>query len=75
MANNENNNCKQYKKILYKLTRIESKLDIALKKNEERKNAELMIMTRLENIADFLRNNYNVVIEERELYSFNPHDD
>ena len=34
-----------------------------------------MIIERLENIADFLRNNYNIVVEEREIFSINPHDD
>lgn len=64
-----------YKKILKKLELIERQLDYNLKNYEENKNAQLMIMERLENIADFLRNNYNVVIEERERYSFNPYDD
>ena len=61
---------KYCKRINYKLDRIERKLNYCVKKYEESKNADLMIITRLENIADFLKNNYNVVIEENEKYTY-----
>lgn len=63
------------KKMHKRLERIESKIDLMLSDYEENKNTNFLIINRLENIADFLRNNYNVVIEEREVFNFNPHDD
>ena len=59
----------------YKFQKIELLLYDITNDNSKNKNADLMIMERLENIADFLRNNYNVVVEEREIFTLNPHDD
>ena len=59
-----------YKNYNYRLTQIERKIDYCIKNYEENKNADLMIIARLENIADFLKNNYNVVIEEKEKYNY-----
>ena len=63
------------KDLEYKFQKIELLLDDITNDNSKNKNADLMIMERLENIADFLRNNYNVVVEEREIFTLNPHDD
>ena len=63
------------KDLEYKFQKIELVLDDITNDNSKNKNADLMIMERLENIADFLRNNYNVVVEEREIFTLNPHDD
>ena len=62
------------KDLEYKFQKIELLLDDITNDNSKNKNADLMIMERLENIADFLRNNYNVVVEEREIFTLNPHD-
>ena len=62
-----------YKKINKRLNGMERLLYKCIENYEESKNAELMIISRLENIADFLKHNYNVVIEER--FNYNPHDD
>ena len=59
----------------YRLYTIEEKVEKCIQDYEESKNAQLMIISRLENIADFLKHNYNVVIEERTKFNFNPHDD
>lgn len=64
---------KNYSKINKKLNNIEKLLYKSIENYEQHKNAELMIISRLENIADFLKHNYNVVIEER--FNYNPHDD
>lgn len=73
---------KNYKSINEKIIDIKQSIDrienlLIDIKNEynQNKNADLMIIERLENIADFLRNNYNIVVEEREIFSINPHDD
>lgn len=63
------------KDLEYKFRKLEVLLDDITNDNSKNKNADLMIMERLENIADFLRNNYNVVVEEREIFTLNPHDD
>ena len=63
------------KDLEYKFQKIELLLDDITNDNSKNKNADLMIMERLENIADFLRNNYNVVVEEREIFTLNPQDD
>lgn len=63
------------KVINYRLYAIEEKVQKCIQDYEESKNAQLMIISRLENIADFLKHNYNVVIEERAKFNFNPHDD
>lgn len=82
MANNDVNTYNQLKnihkinkRIYKKLEKIESKIGQVLSDYEQNKNNNFLIINRLENIADFLRNNYNVVIEEREIFNFNPHDD
>ena len=63
------------KDLEYKFRKLEVLLDDITNDNSKNKNADLMIMERLENIADFLRNNYNVVVEEREIFTLNPYDD
>lgn len=63
------------KDLEYKFRKLEVLIDDITNDNSKNKNADLMIMERLENIADFLRNNYNVVVEEREIFTLNPHDD
>lgn len=67
---NRNSNYYQYKNLDYRLKKMEKNLESILKKFEENRNADLMIISRLENIADFLKNNYNVVIEEKEKYTY-----
>lgn len=62
-----------YKRINKRLNDMEKLLYKCIENYEESKNAELMIISRLENIADFLKHNYNVVIEER--FNYNPYDD
>lgn len=66
---------KKYNNINERLERIENFLININNDYKQSKNADLMIIERLENIADFLKNNYNVVIEEREIFTLNPHDD
>ncbi len=62
-----------YRKINKRLDNMEKILYKSIENYGESKNAQLMIISRLENIADFLKHNYNVVIEER--FNYNPHDD
>lgn len=63
-------------KILEKITFIEEILKemnqnvrTLLKENEDKKNEQLLVITRLENLADFIKNKHNVVIEEKEEYN------
>lgn len=43
---------------------------IKIKKDlDDKKLEQMIIMTRLENIADFLKDRYNVVIEEKEKFN------
>ena len=63
----------EYTLYLKRLDNMEKILYKSIENYGESKNAQLMIISRLENIADFLKHNYNVVIEER--FNYNPHDD
>lgn len=69
------NIAKNYKEINEKLDSLDGKVEKCLEDYEENKNAELMIIEKLENIGDFLRNNYNFVIEEMERFNKYPYDD
>ena len=50
------------------LEQINNNIHILLKDNDDKKTEQLLLMTRFENLADFIREQYNVVIEEKEEY-------
>lgn len=50
------------------LDQINNNIHILLKDNDDKKTEQLLLMTRFENLADFIREQYNVVIEEKEEY-------
>lgn len=61
--------------ILQKLLNIETTIEeiykeiIKIKKeNEKGKLEQIHIMTRIENIADFIETRYNIVVEEKEKF-------
>lgn len=66
---------KQNEIINQKLDLLETKVEKCLEDYEKNKNADLMIIEKLENIGDFLKNNYNYVIEEKERFYRYPYDD
>ncbi|MBR3132780.1 MAG: hypothetical protein IKG42_01675 [Clostridia bacterium] len=69
------NNDEILKRIFEKVSNIEDYLEeinqnigILLEENEDNKLEHLMLMTRFENLADFIKDKYNVVLEENEEY-------
>ncbi len=50
------------------LDQINNNIHILLKDNDDKKTEQLLLMTRFENLTDFIREQYNVVIEEKEEY-------
>lgn len=64
------------KEIIYeKIANIEDMLEeisqntrILIKENEDNRNENLLLMTRFENLADFVKDKYNIVIEENKTY-------
>ena len=62
--------------ILLRMKLIESKLEIIhmeimdiKRQNEEKSLEQFHVMTRLENIADFIKDRYDVVVEEKEEFN------
>ena len=41
----------------------------SIQKNEEKSLEQFHVMTRLENIADFIKDRYDVVVEEKEEFN------
>ena len=64
-----------FRKIDERLYNLQKQIEDCKQCYENSRNADLMIISKLENIGDFLRNNYNVVIEERERFNLYPYDD
>ena len=69
------NNDEILKRIFEKVSNIEDYLEeinqnigSLLEENEDNKLEHLMLMTRFENLADFIKDKYNVVLEENEEY-------
>lgn len=50
------------------LEQINNNIHILLKDNDDKKTEQLLLMTRFENLTDFIKEQYNVVIEEKEEY-------
>lgn len=61
--------------ILNKLSSIEATVEEIYKElirlrreNDDRSLEQIQVMTRIENIADFIKTRYNVVVEEKEKF-------
>ena len=50
------------------LEEMNKNIQILLNEKENDKNEQILLMTRFENLADFIRYRYNVVIEQKEKY-------
>lgn len=62
--------------IIKKLEKIEKSIE-ELNKNindinqeyKDNQNSQILLLTKIENIADFIRNQYNIVIEDEEKFT------
>lgn len=45
------------------------KMSIILKQNEDTRNENIILITRFENLTEFIRDKFNIVIEETEEYN------